>query len=80
MSPAALTTTSRAARLDTRPDPAPMTLLRSAIFFVWFVLVSVVLNIGFLPALLMPSGVATFGCKLWCALLLWGLKIFAGLN
>ncbi len=28
----------------------------------------------------MPRGVAIFGCRLWCACLLWGLKIFAGLD
>ena len=57
-----------------------MTLLRSSLFFLWFALVSVVLNIGFLPALLMPRAVARKGCKWWCAAALWGLKAFAGLD
>lgn len=57
-----------------------MTLLRSAIFFLWFALVSAVLNIGFLPALFLPGGGALLASRLWCAWTLWGLKIFAGLD
>ncbi|HUJ02187.1 MAG TPA: lysophospholipid acyltransferase family protein [Rhizomicrobium sp.] len=57
-----------------------MTLLRSLLFFVWFALVSAVLNIGFLPALLLPRAVVLTGCRWWCGLTLWGLKIFAGLD
>ena len=57
-----------------------MTLLRSALFLLWFALVSAVLNIGFLPALLLPPRVAMLGCRWWCGLSLWGLKVFAGLD
>jgi 1-acyl-sn-glycerol-3-phosphate acyltransferase len=57
-----------------------MTLLRSAVFFLWFALVSAVLNIGFLPALLLPRRVAIVGSRWWCSLTLWGLKVFAGLD
>lgn len=57
-----------------------MTVLRSAIFFIWFAFVSAVLNIGFLPALLLPRSVAIAGSRWWCSLTLWGLKIFAGLD
>jgi 1-acyl-sn-glycerol-3-phosphate acyltransferase len=59
------------------PESHAMTLLRSALFFLWFALVSVVLNIGFLPALILPRGVALMACKWWCASVLWGLKVFA---
>ena len=54
--------------------------IRSAVFFVWFVAVSVVLHIGMLPTLLTPRRIAMRAPKWWCAWLLWGLKIFAGLR
>lgn len=57
-----------------------MTFLRSALFFLWFAAVSAVLNIGFLPALVLPRGVARFASRSWCAAVLWGLKVFAGLD
>jgi 1-acyl-sn-glycerol-3-phosphate acyltransferase len=57
-----------------------MTLLRSTIFFIWFVLISVILNIGLLPALAMPPRASLFAGRLWSAMLLWGLKAFAGLG
>jgi 1-acyl-sn-glycerol-3-phosphate acyltransferase len=56
-----------------------MTILRSAAFFLWFVIISVVLNIGFLPTLLWRDG-ARFAGRIWCQATLWGLKIFAGLD
>jgi len=57
-----------------------MTLIRSALYFVWFVLVSIVFNVGCLPLLMLPRRVAMFAPKSWCAGLLWGLKIIAGLD
>ncbi len=57
-----------------------MTLLRSTVFFLWFALVSVVLNIGCLPALLLPPSLARAGSRWWCVLTLWGLKHFANLD
>jgi 1-acyl-sn-glycerol-3-phosphate acyltransferase len=44
------------------------------------VLVSVVLHLAALPALLMPRGVALWAGKIWCDLLIWGLRVFAGLR
>jgi len=57
-----------------------MTLIRSALFFVWFMLVSIVFNIGCLPLLAFPRRVTIFAPKAWCAALLWGLKTIAGLD
>ena len=57
-----------------------MLIFRSTIYFAWFVLLTVVLNLGFLPSLLMPAGAIRFGARLWCLGQLWGLKTFAGLS
>ena len=57
-----------------------MTLVRSTIFFVWFVAVSVALHLGMLPTLLTPRRFTMRAPKWWCAWLLWGLKAFAGLD
>ena len=57
-----------------------MTLLRSAIFFLWFALVSAVLCIVFLPALLLPRKVTVWMSRRWSALNFWGLRVFAGVG
>jgi 1-acyl-sn-glycerol-3-phosphate acyltransferase len=57
-----------------------MTLLRSAIFLLWFATISVVLNLAFLPALAMPRRATLFAARLWSAGTLWGLKVFAALD
>ncbi len=55
-----------------------MTILRSAIFFVWFAVVSAALCIGGLPLLLGPrQGAGALG-RLWSRLVFWGLRVFAG--
>lgn len=57
-----------------------ITVLRSSLYFIWFALVSAVLNIGCLPLLLFSRRVAMWAPKRWCAWLLWGLKRIAGLD
>ena len=57
-----------------------MILLRSTLYFLWFMAVSVVVHIAALPALLMPSAATLLAARLWCKLLLWGLKVIAGLD
>jgi 1-acyl-sn-glycerol-3-phosphate acyltransferase len=57
-----------------------MTLIRSTLFMIWFALVSVVLNIGFLPALAMSPRASSFAGRTWALATLWGLKVFAGLG
>jgi 1-acyl-sn-glycerol-3-phosphate acyltransferase len=57
-----------------------MTLLRSALFFLWFVIVSVVVNILSLPALILPRLVTVHCSRTWSRLTLWGLQVFAGLS
>ncbi len=55
-----------------------MTILRSAIFFVWFGAVSGLLCLVGLPLLLGPrAGAGALG-RFWSRLVFWGLKVFAG--
>jgi 1-acyl-sn-glycerol-3-phosphate acyltransferase len=55
-----------------------MLYLRSALFLVWFIVVSVVMNVGALPALVLPRRVALAAAKTWADLVLFGLKWIAG--
>ncbi len=57
-----------------------MTILRSSLFFVWFVLASVVIHIAALPALVMPPRASLFAGEVWSRAMLWGLRVFAGLG
>jgi 1-acyl-sn-glycerol-3-phosphate acyltransferase len=55
-----------------------MTFLRSAIFFLWFALVSAVICIAFLPALILPRKITVWMSRRWSALNFWGLRVIAG--
>ena len=57
-----------------------MTLLRSTLFFIWFVIESVVVNIASLPALILPRKATVYCSRFWSRLTLWGLKVFAGIT
>ncbi len=57
-----------------------MTIIRSAIFLLWFALVSVLFNVGFLWALALPRKVTVFASRGWSRCTLWGLKAIAGLD
>jgi 1-acyl-sn-glycerol-3-phosphate acyltransferase len=54
--------------------------LRSALFLVWFIAVSVIMNVGALPVLLLPPRVARRAAHLWARLVLFGLKWIAGIG
>lgn len=54
-----------------------MIFLRSAIFFLWFALVSAALAILFLPALALPRRVTVWMSRSWSALIFWGLRVIA---
>jgi len=56
-----------------------VTFLRSAVFFLWFALVSATLAIVFLPALALPRGVTVWMSRSWSALVFWGLRVIAGI-
>ena len=55
-----------------------MLYLRSALFLVWFIAVSVIMNVGALPLLLLPSRLTLRAAHLWARLVLFGLKGIAG--
>lgn len=55
-----------------------MILIRSIIYFLWFILITVAICIVLLPALLLPQSVVRFGTRLWCRGQLWGLRVIAG--
>lgn len=57
-----------------------MTLLRSAIFFLWFALVSTVLSLLALPALALDRRLTVFVSHCWSRTILWGLRAIAGLD
>ena len=51
--------------------------LRSALFLVWFIAVSVIMNVGALPILMLPSRITLKAARLWARLVLFGLKWIA---
>jgi 1-acyl-sn-glycerol-3-phosphate acyltransferase len=57
-----------------------MTLLRSAIFFLWFALASTVLSLLALPGLAFDRRFVVFVSHTWSRATLWGLKTIAGLD
>jgi len=54
--------------------------LRSALFLVWFLAVSLLLNVGCLPFLLLPRKASVWGGNKWARLVLFGLKHIAGID
>jgi 1-acyl-sn-glycerol-3-phosphate acyltransferase len=54
--------------------------LRSALFLVWFIVVSVIMNVGALPLLLLPYRLTLKTAGLWARLVLFGLKTIAGIG
>lgn len=57
-----------------------MTWIRSAIYFLWFLLISIALHIVFLPVMLVSRRGAVLAARLWCGGILWGLRALAGLS
>jgi 1-acyl-sn-glycerol-3-phosphate acyltransferase len=57
-----------------------MTILRSAIFFLWFALASTVLALVALPGLVLDRRFVVFVSHTWSRATLWGLKTIAGLD
>lgn len=57
-----------------------MVALRSILFQIYFALASVVMNVGWLPALLGPRSWSVKGIEIWGHLTLWGLKVICGLR
>src|SRR5882672_9251905 len=54
--------------------------LRSGVYIVWFVIVTVVMNLISLPVLVLPRRCSMFMGQSWARLVLFGLKIICGLR
>src|SRR5262245_10445991 len=52
--------------------------LRSALFLIWFLVVSIVINVGGLPLLFVPRRASVWAAARWAWLSLSGLKPMAG--
>ena len=57
-----------------------MTALRSALFLAWFVAVTAVMGIIFLPLLALPRKATVWMARRWAGATLWGLKVFSGID
>ena len=57
-----------------------ITALRSALFLAWFLIITTILSLIFLPVLILPRGATVWLARLWARLTFWGLKIFAGID
>jgi 1-acyl-sn-glycerol-3-phosphate acyltransferase len=57
-----------------------MIFLRSALFMAWFVLLTAVMGIVFLPLLALPRKRTVAMARWWAGATLWGLKFFAGID
>ncbi|WP_416897585.1 MAG: lysophospholipid acyltransferase family protein [Minwuia sp.] len=57
-----------------------MTFIRTLLFNIWFWLWSAVMNVAFLPALLLPRRVVMAGQRVWAMGLNWGLRHLVGLR
>jgi 1-acyl-sn-glycerol-3-phosphate acyltransferase len=57
-----------------------VTAVRSALFFIWFILISVVIHLGALPLLLTSRHGVMIASRTWSRLVLWGAKWIAGMR
>jgi 1-acyl-sn-glycerol-3-phosphate acyltransferase len=57
-----------------------MTWLRSTLFLLWFLVVTTVLSLVFLPVLLLPRGATQWLARIWSRATFFGLKLFAGID
>jgi len=55
-----------------------VTFVRSLLFFIYFVVVSVVIHLAALPTLVLPRMTVVRFSQAWSRTVLWGLKVFAG--
>jgi 1-acyl-sn-glycerol-3-phosphate acyltransferase len=57
-----------------------MTVFRSALFLAWFLVVTTILSLIFLPVLMLPRGATIWLARIWSRATFFGLKVFAGIN
>ena len=54
--------------------------LRSALFAIWFLVISIIMNLASLPFLLLPRRATVWAANKWARLILFGLKHISGLG
>jgi len=54
--------------------------LRSALFMLWFLLITTILSLIFLPVLVMPRGATVWLARFWSRITFWGLKVLTGIG
>jgi len=54
--------------------------LRSALFMLWFLAITAILSLIFLPVLVLPRGATVWLARFWSRLTFWGLKVLAGIG
>jgi 1-acyl-sn-glycerol-3-phosphate acyltransferase len=54
--------------------------LRSALFLLWFGVITTILSLIFLPVVVLPRAATVWLARLWSRATFWGLKIFAGID
>ena len=57
-----------------------MTMLRSTLFLLWFILISLIIHLAALPAFFLPRRASLRAGKIWCRAVLFGLRHFAGMR
>jgi 1-acyl-sn-glycerol-3-phosphate acyltransferase len=57
-----------------------MRALRSALFLAWFLAVTTLLSLIFLPVLLLPRGATVWLARIWSRATFFGLNLFAGVD
>jgi 1-acyl-sn-glycerol-3-phosphate acyltransferase len=57
-----------------------MIAFRSALFMIWFLLLTLVMAIIFLPLLAVPRKATVWMARYWARATLWGLRVFAGIR
>jgi 1-acyl-sn-glycerol-3-phosphate acyltransferase len=55
-------------------------MIRSALFLLWFAVVSTVLSLVFCPVLILPRRACVLLARNWARATLWGLKVIAGID
>jgi 1-acyl-sn-glycerol-3-phosphate acyltransferase len=54
--------------------------LRSALFLLWFLLITTILSLIFLPVLVLPRAATVWLARLWSRATFWGLDVFTGIG
>jgi len=57
-----------------------MILFRSALFLAWFLVITTILSLIFLPVLILPRGATIWLARIWSRATFFGLKVLAGID